>query len=66
MGNGRSSWPQALTRFKKLPVHIHLVSLALQLRLPAELGGKDSCKVVTVTQNCNRNPIRSFCMRVGE
>lgn len=66
LGSGRSSWAQMLTCFKKLHVHIHLVSLVLQFRLPAELGGKDSCRVVTMTQNCNENAISSFCMRIGE
>lgn len=28
-------------------------------------GGKESCKVVAVTQKCNKNPISSFCMGIA-
>lgn len=28
-------------------------------------GGKESCKVVTVTQNCNKSPISSFHRRIA-
>jgi len=66
LGRGRSSWPQALTYFNKSRVHIRFVSLVLQVRLPAELGGKDSCRVVAVTQNRYKNYVSSFCVRTGE